>query len=692
MRSTHYLFAWPWTRRAPEPWLAAFRDAGDPLAGVRACGAALARPMAPDQVLIALIAQGELEMAELLLQDEALLTAMDSSVVKNLELRVARAAAGAVEEVRSKLAGISGRARQLKVPCNEETILGLAKKRTREAMALLAQVEQDVAAGELERMQQLRQRLSDTAAPAGMAEHVHEEWKANIARAIELGAVDAAEAAIEAGPSMDLPPTVAVPAPPVWAYRAEPLERVVGWFFDQGVIPPGFERYVPAVGDASGWALLQAIKTYSEQPDAGAAARLLGALAAVLACKTLRAQVEESGAQMYVDDLSAPALHAFGRRRWPDGIPFWLPAQRDGGSAAEATVFVAGRPEDPLGSALRLHLHDVLAVLYDGSQRRARLLLQLGRQLPLQRTFDEVLLDESVRWERQDVPAGLLSADKPVLLVSAPGMGKSTLLRELAAGTPGGALVEDNLGRELPPAGLILIDGADKLSPDGLRTLIREIHWARSTRKPPPRIVLAGRPEAQILIQQLAADMFSIRELTPRSSAALREQARVMLGWVGIEATMPGLYDRLAFLASGNPTLLFYLCRALAGVLSRAGDRRRRFDSKDLDEAWQERSFRGAARSLLWAPLETHDGATAVLRAIVDFSEPGNPLRFEDLVWAVAVEDAARDAAWVEQRVRILQGYGLVRSSGNRIGLSPGGIAALVCVWSAASVDSGVEA
>lgn len=690
MKTTELLLAWPWTRRAPESWLAIF-DTTTPLTSIRVCGAALARPRSPEQVIIALIELGEFEMSALLLQDETFLAMVDAGTAKDLELRVERAVAAAVEEFRSKLAGISGRAKQFEIPCDEQAILNLAKKSSREAMKLLAQVEQDVAEFEVSRVKQLRRRLDGVVAPAGMAEHVQEEWKANIAQAIDLGAVDAAEAAIEAGPSMDLPPTVAVPTPPVLAYRTEPLGRVIGWFFEKGVIPPGFERYIPPASDASGWALLHAIRTYSEQPDAAASSALLSALAAVLECRILRTEFEE-GTLLHVDDLSAPALHAFGRRRWPDGIPFWLPAPQDEQTAvAEAVVYVAGSPGARRDSALRISLADVLAVLYDRSHRRARLLAQLGRQLPLHRAFDVMMLDESVRWERQDVPSGLLSTEQPVLLVSAPGMGKSTLLRELVASQEGSVLIDSSPNGELPVGGWILIDGVDKLDQNGLRALIREVLWARSTRKPAPKIVLAGRPETREVIQQLAAEMFSTLELTPRSAAALREQARVMLGWVGIEAAVSGLYDRLAFQASGNPTLLFYLCRALAGVLSNAGTRRRRFDAKDLDKAWHDLSFRNAARDLLWAPLQAQEGATAVLRTIVDFSEPGNPLRLDDLTWAIAAENSERNATWVAQRVRILQGYGLVRVTDCRIGLSLGGIAALVCAWSASIIDSGAQ-
>lgn len=692
MKTTELLLAWPGTRHAPAPWLAIFSDSSDPLAALRACGAAIARPMEPEQVISELIELGEFEMATLLLQDEKFLALVDASIATDLERRVEHTATAAVEEFRSKLAGISSRAQQFEIPCDESSILHLAKKRTHDATALLSQIQQSVTASECARVLQLRRRLDGVVTPERMPEQVHAEWKASIAQAIDLGAMDAAEAAIEVGPSMDLPPTVAVPTPPVWAYRTEPLDRVVGWFFEQGVIPPGFERYLPTASDASGWALLGAIRTYSDQPGAGASSALLRALAAVLECQYLHNSEFEDGALLYVDDLSAPALLAFGRRRWPNGIPFWLPVPHDHQTGvAEAFVYVAGSSGSWKDSALRLSLHDVLAVLHDRLRRRARILAQLGRQLPLQQAFDEVLLDESVRWERQDVPSGWFSSDQPVLLVSAPGMGKSTLLREQFTRAPGSVLIGAGLSGELPAAGLVLIDGVDKLDSNGLRALIREVLWARSMRKPAPKIVLAGRPETRELIQQLAAEMFSIYELPSRSAVALREQARVMLGWVGIEAAGPGLFDRLAFLASGNPTLLFYLCRALAGVLSKVDERRRRFDTNDLDEAWQDRSFRSAARDLLWVPLQTQEGVTIVLRTIIDFSEPGQPLRLEDLTWAIAAESDERDATWVEQRVRILQGYGLLRVTGGRIGLSLGGIAALVCAWITPSIDSGTQ-
>lgn len=258
-------------------------------------------------------------------------------------------------------------------------------------------------------------------------------------------------------------------------------------------------------------------------------------------------------------------------------------------------------------------------------------------------------------------------------------MGKSTLLAELAAQSPESAIVEASKEGELPQARVLLIDGVDRLSADAVRGMTRELHWARTSQNPAPAVLVAVRSEAREMIERSAAGMFRVIELPPRSAASLREQARVMLGWVGIEAEVPGSYDRLAFLASGNPTLLFHLCRALAVLLACAGGRRRRFELAHVEQAWQGSTFSQAARELLWTPLQSHEGAAEVLRAVADFAEPGKPLSREDLAWALG----GREAAWVESRVRLLRGYGLLRVTEERIGLASGGVALLARAWTA---------
>ncbi|RJS16293.1 hypothetical protein DRW03_30575 [Corallococcus sp. H22C18031201] len=681
MKLADLLAAWPLTRQGPESWLAVFADGEDAHAVIRACGATLARPMEHADVIGALVQQGEFELATLLLQDEVFLAQAEAPLVKDLESQVERATAAAVEELRGTLAGLLEPAQRLGVRVEAEAILKPGSRRLREGRSRLKALEKQVTEAEFKQVRDLERRLAETACPPALNGQMFEEWKASVAQALRLGAIEAAAAAIEAGPSADRPPAVSVPTPPIWPYSREPLDGVVGWFFGNGLIPPGFERHVPEASDEAAWKLLKALKAVGEKDSEPERAALLQALAAVLECEVLRTEASAAGTVIHVDDLSAPGFHAFGRRRWPKGIPLWLPGQAQASPAVpagELVVRVVLGPPDPADNTLHLRLQDVFAVLHDRTRRRSRLLAQLGRQLPLDRAFDTVMVDESTRWERQDLPGELLLAEQPTLLVAAPGMGKSTLLAELAAQSPEAAIVEASKG-EVPQARVLLIDGVDRLSADAVRGMTRELHWARTSQHPAPAVLVAVRPEAREMIERSAAGMFRVIELPPRSAASLREQARVMLGWVGIEAEVPGSYDRLAFLASGNPTLLFHLCRALAVLLAGAGGRRRRFEPAHVEQAWQGSTFSQAARELLWAPLQSHEGAAEVLRAIVEFAEPGKPLSREDLAWAVG----RGEAAWVESRVRLLRGYGLLRVTEEGIGLASGGVALLARAWTA---------
>lgn len=153
-----------------------------------------------------------------------------------------------------------------------------------------------------------------------------------------------------------------------------------------------------------------------------------------------------------------------------------------------------------------------------------------------------------------------------------------------------------------------------------------------------------------------------------------------MLGWVGVEAAAPGSYDRLAFLAGGNPTVLFYLCRALVGVLASEGTRRR-FTQRHVEAAWKDRGLRTAVRSLLWRPLQELPGLSETLQVLVDFCDPGETLGLDDVIWAVNETLGAQEPAWLEERLSLLSRYGLIRRAEEEIGLALGGAGLLVRSW-----------
>lgn len=680
MKPVELLGAWSLNVRGPASWLAYCAGETDPVVLARACSSTLASPIDPVELLERLLASGEFDGAELLMQETAFLEGVDTDRVPELESRLERARSAAVEEIQAKLADLQDRAAARGVVLDETDIVQTVRRQRDAGSRLLGQEERRIEDAEAAVVEELRATLAKSE-PGELDESAHAEWRADVEHAIDLGAIEAARAAIEMGASLDRPPLVDVPPPPVWPYRNEPLRFLVDWMFGEGVIPPGFERYRPRTDDSEAWRFLEALK---KGPSLGTEAVLSG-IAGVVETAIVSVEVREDGVLGRLENMCAPGFHVFSPNAWPSGIPVWLPA----GNSSPPTEDVAGGLIIEVAAGLRagtarhvlrLDAHDVLAVLRDREHRRDRLLAQLGRQLPLERAFTDLRADAAAGWERSDLPIRLASDQLPTLLVGAPGMGKSTLLLELAAADGDrAAVVSAGANGDLPEADLVLVDDADGLGGDELRGFVRDVHWARTTRTPPPRVLVAVRPEKVSAVEQVAKQMFSVVDLPPRSSAALREQARTMLGWVGVEASTPGSYHRLAFLAGGNPTVLFLLCRALCVVLSR--EDRRRFTPHDLESAWEEAELRESIRDLLWAPLQGFDGASDTLQVLVDFCDPGGTLALDDLTWAIEETIGERQQDWIAERLDLLRRYGLVREVDGSYGLRLGGAGMLVRAW-----------
>ncbi|MBL9106382.1 MAG: hypothetical protein JNL82_36000 [Myxococcales bacterium] len=657
MKPSDLLQAWAATRRRAEAWGAVFAD--DPTELVRVCGAALAAPQDPGAVVRALVNDGEFELAELLLLDEEFADSAGPALLATLEAEVTHARSVSLQEIEADLEFVLPRASSLGVPIDVAAIRSAGRRRA-DARRLLAEAERRVADAEEARVAAVLVRLR--AVPQGESTPAaFESWQAAVRRALAMGDYEVVDAALAQGPTADLPPAIDVPEPIRWPYDGESVAELLRWFGGDRPSPPAFGRYLPHDDDAA-QALLNAASRWSEWAgDPVEVDALLQAFAAVLDCK-LVSEARPGGATHRLDDLSAPGFHAFGRSRWPDGIP----VEFDGDG-----TFLVG----VAGGALRLPLRTVLAVLHDRGGRRWRLLAELGRQVRLADAFPSLLPDESVRWERHDVTIPD-AADAAVLLVAAPGMGVTTLLRELAAPLAG-VVIDAPLEPELPEAPAIFLDRADRLGPTELRALVREIHWIRTTRQPAPRIVLAGRPELRAKLGPLPRDTFVTLALSGRSLPALREQARTTLAWVGIHATRPGIHDRMAWLASGNPTLLLLLCRAVARRLDETGGVSRRIDDDLVVAAWRSSELRHAARVLLWDPVLRNDGVSELIRAIVHLDLPGRPLRRDELGWLLE----ERDDAWIAARMDLLVDYGLVRRDADGERPWPGGLAQLVSHW-----------
>jgi hypothetical protein len=664
VKTSDLLREWAWTRRRHEAWLAMFST--DPAHALIACCTALASPQSPRELFTALVDGGEFEAAELLLLDERFCAELGADLLASLAAQIEWAKRTTRAAIEIRLAHLSARTEACGLTIDAAAIRRAAEQRGADATDRLQAAETSVQAAEAARVLALRERLAAT--PSTLAVEEFASWRTAVERAIDSGSLAEAEAALSAGPSADRPPSIDVPTRPLWSFGKHTLAEVLGWFLEHEPSPPWFARHSPPRTDTIAWQMIAAVRGWCETRGERERELLLRAFAAVMESKVLGVTRSEAlGRIIRVDAPSAPGFHAFAARRWPDGLTVGL--------ADDALLILLG--EDVLELALR----DVLAAVND-ADRRASLLAALGRQLPLAAAFVSTLADEGVRWERHDLPHDLLARDRVVVLVSAPGMGKTTLLRELAASHPTAKIVDASPGVELPEAPVLLVDAADLLDVAALRGLLLEAQWARTTREPAPAILVAGRPE---LIAKLSvpASVVAVERLPPRSAASMREQARVTLAWVGVDATRPGLYDRMAWLASGNPTLLFLLCRAVALALAARGPSTRRLDDAALDQAWASDELLHSARRLLFEPLQATAHSQAVLRVIAELAGPGEVIERDLVLWAMRQVDPLRDHAWLMGHVQLLVDYGLLHAGDRGIGLAAGGVTQLICRWCA---------
>lgn len=678
MRRSKLLEAWPLTHAASAAWRTYLSDAVDDADVIRAVGRTLARRVhKPEAAIRELVSLGEIEAASLLLANDEFVSAAGGTKLRQLESEVERARVVARNEVSARVVELQERARRVGRTLHVDALLSRSGRRRSDDELSLAALEQEVRKAEDTRVHDIRRRLDDLST----GDHSSiESLRVVVEQAIAFGDTETAEAALVRGPSLDVATSLRVPPPPVWPYRREPLARVASWFFGEGALPPGFDRFRPAAADPAAAAFLGATRgSPSEQGDA-----LLAGLAAVLATDVLQVDGSENGRTGYFADLSAPGLHAFGRSRWPNGVPIWLPhdpaAPNPYVRPGELLIRLVSEADvEQRDRVLHLSIHDVLAVLHD-TRRRERLLALLGRQVPLDCAFGERLADVSVRWARSDVPSldELRRAEhRAVVLVGAPGMGKSTLLAELAR-EHGGVLVKASRDDELHTGVVSFVDGVDDLDDKEIRRLARDIHWVTSKGDPSSVVLVAVRPVTRSRLMDAGDSMFGEFVLSPRSIGALREQAATMLGWLGVAASNPGSYDRMALLAGGNPTVLFMLVRALVSVLSATGNGRRKFDPEHVERAWRSESFRSDVRALLWDSIAGVEGVRAIVRALVDFA----PISRDELLWVIA-EAAGRELepAWLERPLDILVLHGLVDLGSQEITPAVGGLGLLLPMW-----------
>lgn len=676
------LGVWEQTRRSAELWRAVMGQASTEL--LRAVARGLASPQSPDEVARSLIEEGAFEQAELLLIDDHFAASIDLERRNELEAQLEGARSRAFDTMNRELEQLRLRADPLNLELNTDAVVEVAVQSQSQARGLLQDLEAQVEEAEQEHQEALRAKAR--AVKKGELDAVDlERWRMSVEQSIELGELHAAEASLARGPTADRPPALKVPTLPIWPHRQERWQDVVAWFLGNQARPPAFDRYLPA--DEHGQELIRALGSWARLDDTTQRSLTLMALANVLGCNTSEIREHQSGCTMRFDDLSAPGLHAFGRSRWPQGVPILLPCRdpdlrleesRLGLEEAEWVIRLAVEETPVRDREIPLDIHDVLAALSTPMPRQT-LLACVGRRFPLAYAFGGSTADLSVRWERSDIPEPLRQRGAIVVLLGAPGLGKSTLMQVLCEEEPEHRLLSpkdvDDLAN-LPSTRLLVLDDMETLDEDQLAKVSGELDWASEMGDVPDRVILSGRPE---LALKLPADhSYPMETLAHRSLDALRAQARTMLGWLGVQAETPGLHTRMAFMASGNPSILYLLCGTLCRRIAERREGHRRFIQDDLDAAWHDDQLREQMAALLIDPVRAVDGALAVLSAVTEFGLD-HPLTMDELEQALALlRNMTHDRPWLEARVKLLQRYGLLERKDDVVQLASGGIGAVV--------------
>lgn len=608
-----------WSRRAHSDlgWRAIVDETTDPERIAQAVAATLASPSEPEQTLRALMASGELEAAELLLLEPEGRDLDESEV--QAAIRAARA------EVVPRIEDLEIRAEAVGQAFDRAPILNATGKSRRQAEALLAEAEQRI-------------------------------------RAAELAHATEAEASL-------------VEPNPTWPWSGRAVQDILSWFSGAGAYPLGFEAYRPRPGDTDAHAFLQALQAHREGPTSHTREPLLRALASLLACQVRGFITAAEATVALLDGLDEPGLPVFSRHRWPAGIGLVLAVndlvERLPEGVPGLTIRFTSSDQAEEGGGLVLRPADLWPVMKRSEGRRHHLLRVLGRQVPLEQAFVPIHPDPPTT----NVWLPELGA-RPTLLVGAPGIGKSTVLEVFHRA--GGQRVRANVD-ELPEAETLLIDGADTLEPGDLRSLVREIYWATTTREPPPRVLMAVRPDARDAVERLAPDRFEVRVLDPVPTTELAKQVRASMDMLGVRLEGREVAHHLAWLASGNPTVLTLLCDATVRLLR---NRDSAITVPLVSAAWSQASFDGRVWALFEAPLVQ---CRPVLELIATYGDPKLPI--SDLEW-LAQEKAVKD--WRRDLQRLVD-HGLVQQDEEAARLAPGGLGLQISRWLRAHKVEGAQ-
>lgn len=683
MSDTRSLFAlfrsWEGRRQSRYAWQTSLHADADTERTLRAVGAAVLTRADTSRVARDLIEAGEFDAVDWLIDDVAWTPEIRANIDEERRAAIDRARS----EISTRVELLRTRAEAVDVAVDADAILEWADRSRDQARAVFESAMKTVQRAEERSRSSLRRRLKEAARRIPPSPS-RARWQEGVERSIHLGAFKIARETLDAGPDASGMSPFELPQRPPALRASTTVEDILGWYHDPFSPRPGKLELTLDDDDDHARDLLTAVGELLVGENERNRRRVAVLVTQILGGRVLTVLDSPSSATILIDGLSTPGLEALAARRWPEGMPLTLTSP---GAQPDYTLTGLGvrlvRPQDKPGSGdwLELRLLDVLAVLSDRDHRSARLLRILGPQIPLTAAFADLPRDSLVEWSKRKLRTG-----ESVLYVAAPGMGAASLRAHLAAQMGAQYIEAADLEDIDPPSEpcVLVLEVPPELDARGLRRFVRELYYLTDTCTE-LGVAATALPEAAYFINQLAPGQFELDRIQPCPTETLRNNAVVTLGWIGVEAADPALYDRIAMLASGNHTVLWYVCRALVTQLS---DEERSFDRNHLDRAWHDGALRADIRSLLWTPLSAAPARLRLLRLIAEFVPVGSRAEhFADLVEMLDEEepDWSIGESW-QRDLQVLQHYGLVTftqhsTDGLIVSLQPGGLTELVGQW-----------
>jgi hypothetical protein len=645
MSKTTLLDSWWGTRAHPDLWRAFLSNKNQEPPAVLV-GRPLVDPLSPVDVCRSLLKGGWWEAAELYLEDDWVGARLEEGVRQLAldELRGAREASRL--RVQRTWDELAKRAEVVGIPCTPLQELAFSSQFSIDLE--LANLRHQIDEAEEKKREQIRRQFN-----------AKNQDASTLDRLLQLDLKAAEEAANRGGNHIQW----SLPAPPVTDFWRVPIVERLSMALGEELAPPGFREHLPPRTEAAAWRLLERLLrgTLDQGGD------LLNDLGAVLGMKVNGACRQIGGWEARVVDLCAEGFHALSPSSFPDGLRLWMPDRADlpdpeaGRHRLSIRLILdSGGGEDVVTPGeLRLHCGDILAVLSPLRyptlpERRNAILACLGAQIPVRQLFDGIASDLTTVWRDDELVEGLTRPGPVWLVVGAPGMGKSVLLRALSQKL--GVSVHPATVDELPEQPTLLIEATESLDARGARRLVSAIHFARSAEEP-PRVVVVARPEVALALESVRRGFFTRKDLKPKQHAVIRHQIATLLAWGGLFPDEPALIDVIAHLSAGNPGIMGQICRALSHSLGAGAASQRRFSAQDVAALDTNAALSEALRLRCWEPIAASPGVAEIVKALHHFGQCDG-LNNKELGWAIEVVATSLPESILLGALNVLEAYG----------------------------------